>query len=115
MTQHMDALAEANSVRMAGARFRREVAALDQVGGLRRLADELDAELSRGVGSLTIAAFLRGARYMGHRRAERFLRAASLVRKPNVRMRDLTTRERNALAATLRAYEADLRAHGRAA
>lgn len=115
MTQHLEALALANEIRTGGARFRREVGKLDQRGGMRRLANELDGEIPADVGALQLEAFLCAAHRMGHQRAARFLRAAGLWRKPNTRLRDLTRRERDALAGTLRAYEPDPRSHQRAA
>jgi hypothetical protein len=104
MPQHMAALELANQVRTGGAAFRRQVKALSQREGMQRLADELDAGLSRETGTLTLQAFICSVHRMGWHRASRFLHAASLYRRPNVRMRELTQRERDALAAALRSH-----------
>lgn len=113
MPQNMQALAKANERRLGGARFRREVGELDSVEGLKRLAEALDEDMSEALGSLTLEGFLSAAHRMGRHRAERFARAAGLIRRSNTRMRDLTQRERWALAATLRSHKPDPRGHGR--
>jgi hypothetical protein len=100
--QSMQALALANHVHHSGARFRRMVAQQPAAEARITLAQTLERNgFEPGVGALPLHKFLKAARGIGETKAETICSNAGLWRT-NPRIRDLTLRERSALAGVLR-------------
>lgn len=93
--QHMQALAQANRVRLARASLKRAVLAgrLDVVEVIRACPWEVE--------TMTISELLRSQSHWGRTRARRFL--SSLALNENRVLGRLTERQRNVLAAELEA------------
>lgn len=107
--QSMQALAVANEIRTAGLRWRREVASQDAVSSRETLARTLEAgDFSLEVGALRLVAFLTAASRIGEYKARKMIGEAGILRR-DLRVRDLTERERGALAVALRRRAAETR------
>ena len=102
LAQTMSALERANEIRLEGMRYRRKVGRMDAVAGRVQLAKTLEHNgFAPGVGALRLHRFLTAARLVGDEKARRMVYDAG-VHRTDCRVRDLTLRERSALAAVLR-------------
>ncbi len=103
MTQHMDALAQAQAIRLAHAAFRREIAALSQREGMGIVAAALD-DPGEMVGRMRLTAgrypLVPAIRGFGAASAERLIRRAGA--SGGRRVCDLTERQRKVLSVALR-------------
>ncbi len=101
----MKALARANDVRLAGARFKDELRAMTGKEGRLLLAAWLDEGFSEGIGSLRLDETLRAIRGMGSVKSSRLVvRSGILPGRLRTRLRDLTALERARLAMGLRRW-----------
>jgi hypothetical protein len=91
--QHMQALAEANRVRLARADLKRKVAAG------RKNAAEIALDCPWEVSTMTVGELLRSQRRWGRARARKFLMGLGL--SENRELGRLTERQRMVLAAAL--------------
>jgi hypothetical protein len=109
MPQHMAALERANQVRIAGARFRREVHSLGCDEGKALLAAYLEkGEVPQEIDRMKVERFISSIRRVGDDGVKQVRRMAGIYRttvqgRP-LQVRDLTPRERVSLAAALRSY-----------
>lgn len=105
-TQQQIALDKANRLRIGGARFKAEVRHLDYSEGCAMLAEILERkpeQVPPEVGAIKLGSFLAAPRRMGTAKADHLYRQAHILRRsPNLRVRDLTTPERDRLARLLR-------------
>ena len=101
--QALRSLADANTVRLERARLHREIAALPQADGLRRVAD-LIVDNPRCIGTARVSDVMRWAKRYGHQRAGRLLNEHRISHVREVR--GLTDRQRRLLASELR-HDAD--------
>lgn len=100
--QTAEALALANQIRLATARWRTEVRAQPGREGRIALAEVLEGRrISRELGSLRLRRFLGAARGHGPGAIARICADAGIYRH-DPRLRELTLRERASLAAVLR-------------
>jgi hypothetical protein len=98
----MSALELANEIRLASMRFRKKVGAMNASDGCKALAKTLEHNgFERGVGALRLHRFLTAAKLVGDEKARRIVYDAGVFRT-DCRVRDLTLRERSALASVLR-------------
>jgi hypothetical protein len=113
IAQHQEAREYANEVRMAAGRFRREVSELGNQEGKALLAAYLEktTDLPPEIDRMPVDRFVASIRRIGDHEVERLYRVAGLHRRvaknagrgnPTLQVRDLTDRERLALAAALR-------------
>lgn len=111
MSQHMDALAIANTIRCEGLRIRRELSALP-VAESRQVAADLLRNPTEAIAAMRIGYFLTAIRLCGERRAAQLMNRASLYRAGNRpisgawkpgKLRPLTDRERLHLADVVEA------------
>lgn len=92
----------ANQIRVASAHWRRDVFARPSMEGRLTLAETLEGEdIPREIGMLRLRRYLMSANRLGERMASHICREAGIARR-DPRVRDLTVRERMALAAALR-------------
>lgn len=99
--QRTGALRLANEVRSSNSRLRKEIFALEHLEGLGRVADLLD-DPAPPVASLSVGRLLRYARRIGDAKVRRLL-AVARVSSEDRRVGELTGRQRDVLAALLRA------------
>lgn len=106
--QQHAALRRANEIRVAQSRIRKALAALPASDGLALAADLITAEpLDSAVASMPVGRLLRHVRGIGHPRSEALLSwAAGTPIKASRRIRQLTRRQRTAIAQALRAKAA---------
>lgn len=103
-SQPMQALELANATRIANAKLRREVRALGAKRGALRVAHALEWEHDDPqTGSLRIGHFLCAVQYLHEVKVTRCLAAAN-VRFSDKKVRDLTKRQREAIAIQLRMW-----------
>jgi hypothetical protein len=106
----MQALNQANKIRVDGAKFRKEVAQLGHYEGMALLASYLERkDCPPEVGALRLGWFFCSVKHLGHSKAARLLRVAGIARRLSrsggeLRVRDLTHSERAALAVALREW-----------
>jgi hypothetical protein len=103
--QNIKALNKANRVRYLQAAFRREVRNdLDYSEGCAQLAEVLERkDLPQYLGAMKLDRFLIAPRRMGEAHVSEVYRRARITRhSPNLRLRDLTEREKTSLSAELR-------------
>jgi hypothetical protein len=101
----MKALGKANRVRYAQASFRREIRhELNYSEGLAVLAEVLERkDLPQYLGAMKLDRFLIAPKRMGEAHVSEVYRRARITRhSPNLRLRDLTEREKGSLSAELR-------------
>lgn len=96
MTQHLDALAQANRIKDARAAIRRNIAAQPRPEALRLVASLLRECRSAPFGAFTVAGLLTSCPRVGPHAARRTLNGLGLTE--GRRVRDLTERQRGALA-----------------
>lgn len=100
--QTAEALALANEIRLATARWRTQVRTRPRREGAIALAEVLEQRrIGRELGSLRLRRFLGAARGHGPEATARICAEAGIYRH-DPRLRELTLRERAALAAVLR-------------
>lgn len=75
--QRMDALAEANRIRLASAEHRRQLRRLSFVDGLNRAAEMLE-DPDEGVARMQVGHLLRSIHRVGRKKVPRLLRQADL-------------------------------------
>jgi hypothetical protein len=108
--QHMQALNQANKIRVDGAKFRKEVAQLGHYEGMALLASYLERkDCPPEVGALRLDWFIRSVHRFGYSKVAALLRASGIARRLSrsggeLRVRDLTLSERAALAVALREW-----------
>lgn len=101
MTQHMDALTLANERRCEGARFRRGLATLPMDEGCEMVAELLlDPDVSAHIAAMPVRRCLTAIHRLGESKVGAIMREGLMLR-PNPKIRDLTARERRALARVL--------------
>lgn len=100
--QRTTALRLANEVRCSTAATKRRIAAMPEDDGARIVADGLRGD---DFGAVKIGDLVLAIRWVGAQKAGRLLRAAGIA-SPDKHVRDLTGRQRLALADLL-AYQAD--------
>ena len=101
MSQHLDALQRANTMRLAIARVKGEVSALGYLDGARRVA-ELLRYPDDAAGAMTIDALVMAIRHMGSRRVDKvFFEARFPIATRFRRVRELTQRQRDVVADIL--------------
>jgi hypothetical protein len=109
-TQHMQALARANEVRGRNASFRRTVAAMPSRAGAELVADVVETDYEHEtLGTLPMDRLLMTVSGLGEHKTARCLAAAG-VGSHHKRLRDLTPRQRAAVAAQLRLWALGYRA-----
>lgn len=100
--QHLLALSLANEIRLASGQWRRKVARQSPSRGRLTLAATLERKtFAPEVGALRLSRFLTAASRVGPGKAAEICRDAGILRR-DPRIRDLTLRERAALADVLR-------------
>lgn len=99
--QQQDALTLANHVRLQCSRIKTEIAGLSQRDGCLRVAAMLDSPVDGPAGALRVGALLESVHRLGLHKSARLLRDAGVF-SPQRRVRDLTGRQRRALAGLLR-------------
>jgi hypothetical protein len=103
-TQSMQALAYANEVRTANANFRRTVAAMTARGGAEYVADAIECDYGHEtIGALPVDRMLLSVHKLGSVKAAKCLTAAGVVNHGR-RLRELTPRQRKAVAMQLRLW-----------
>jgi hypothetical protein len=108
--QHMQALEHANEIRCANAEFRREVMVLSSRAAAERVAYTVEHEYdAEACGALRIDRMLRFIPHLGAQKAAKCLIAAGVVNQSK-RLRELTPRQRTAIAAQLRLWAFGYRA-----
>jgi hypothetical protein len=101
--QHMQALALAQEVRIAGDRFCMRVRKLSYPEGCEILASILEErDIESHIGALYLDRFLKSIRFVGDHGVEEIWQEAGMLRR-NVRVRELVLSERSRLAGALRA------------
>lgn len=109
-TQAREALAWANEVRLSNATYRREVLAMSPRAGAEYVADSIEQDWeSECLGSIPMDRLLMSVRRLGAGKMSRCLTVAG-VSYHHKRLRDLTERQRVAVAAQLRLWGAGYRA-----
>ncbi|MGH2954667.1 MAG: hypothetical protein ACRD2Z_03205 [Thermoanaerobaculia bacterium] len=105
--QHLVALERANEIRLAGARWRREVREYPKAEGQAMLAEALERnDIPDCLARMDLGWFLTAPQRLGPARAARLALGAG-VRRSKCRVRDLTLRQRSVLAARLRGERAE--------
>lgn len=94
--QRDDALAKANSVRLAQATLRRELRDLDRVDGERELADLIRCSNEDHVLRAKVGYLMASVQRRGHAWYRRILGGLGI--SPQRKVRDLTDRERRVIA-----------------
>jgi hypothetical protein len=113
VSQHLDALALANEIRLAQAAVLREIRSANGTAG--DLAAEALRNPTDTVGSIRLERLLRALPRMGPRYADKTLAEVGMSRgRLSRRVRELTERERHVLADALVARSARSRAKGAA-
>lgn len=104
MPQHMQALQYANQIRCANAAWVRTVAAMSPRAGAEFVADAIECDYDHeSLGTLAVNRALLAVHRLGQHKAERCLRAAGVANEAK-KLRDLTKRQRVAVAAQLRLW-----------
>jgi hypothetical protein len=97
--QSMSALQRANEVRLAGARFKRQVAQLEQREALARVARLVASP--RELGVMRVEHVLMACPRIGHDKCRALLLRARIQASGAIRLRDLTDRQRDDLCGLL--------------
>lgn len=103
--QHMVALQSANRVRLGNARVKAEIAALPRAEGFALVAEVL-LDPADPAASIRVGALLDSIDHNGPKVSQAQLRAAGIWSRERF-VRELTVRQRRALAEVLRAKAAD--------
>lgn len=109
MSQHMDALAQANVVRFEIARVKGEIAALSRTDGALRVAALL-RDPDDAAGAVRLDDLIASIRRVGPRQTVRLLRGCAIsATARRYRVRELSARQRGLLADTVARLAVPLR------
>lgn len=100
IAQRNDALAKANRHRLAVAKKRREIHELDREAGLKALVDLLTTCEDPAILSGRLAWYLDAPKYAGPKKVAKIMRDMG-IRRAECRVRDLTIRQREVIAAAV--------------
>lgn len=102
MAQWQEALEQGNRVRLQQSKLKKELKGLPQAEGLAIVADLLERGDMWLVGAMRVGALLLACQRMGESKMTRLLVTAQC--SSSRRVRDLTERQRVAIATSIRVY-----------